>query len=150
MKKMFEIMSNLQTYYHFQLDFQNVDQHTGGKWSSLNAQIDTDKNLSGQQIHQGLSNCIHTPWEANTIGDSLSRPFDPFQGHAAQQTSLGLSRLSNPWYMPCSFSSEMSFEAWIRRRQMDHKWQVPVADASSFYWHQNKKWWFPGIATTAR
>ena len=25
-------MSNLQTYYHFNLDFQKVDQHTGGKW----------------------------------------------------------------------------------------------------------------------
>ena len=25
-------MSNLQTYYHFQLDFQKVDQHTGAKW----------------------------------------------------------------------------------------------------------------------
>ena len=25
-------MSNLQTYYHFQLDFQNEDQHTRGKW----------------------------------------------------------------------------------------------------------------------
>ena len=25
-------MSNLQTYYYFELDFQNVDQHTGGKW----------------------------------------------------------------------------------------------------------------------
>ena len=25
-------MSNLQTYYHFQLAFQKVDQHTGGKW----------------------------------------------------------------------------------------------------------------------
>ena len=25
-------MSNLQTYYHFKLDFQNVGQHTGGKW----------------------------------------------------------------------------------------------------------------------
>ena len=24
-------MSNLQTY-HFKLDFQKVDQHTGGKW----------------------------------------------------------------------------------------------------------------------
>ena len=24
-------MSNLQTYY-FKLDFQKVDQHTGGKW----------------------------------------------------------------------------------------------------------------------
>ena len=25
-------MSNFQTYYHFKLDFQKVDQHTGGKW----------------------------------------------------------------------------------------------------------------------
>ena len=28
MKKLFPIMSNLQTHYHFKLDFQ----HTGGKW----------------------------------------------------------------------------------------------------------------------
>ena len=25
-------MPNLQTYNHFKLDFQKVDQHTGGKW----------------------------------------------------------------------------------------------------------------------
>ena len=25
-------MSNSQTYYHFKLDFQKVDQLTGGKW----------------------------------------------------------------------------------------------------------------------
>ena len=25
-------MSNLQTYNHYELDFQKVDQHTGGKW----------------------------------------------------------------------------------------------------------------------
>ena len=24
-------MSNLQTYYHFKLEFRKVDQHTGGK-----------------------------------------------------------------------------------------------------------------------
>ena len=29
-KKVFSLMSNLQTYY-FKLDFQNVNQHTGGK-----------------------------------------------------------------------------------------------------------------------
>ena len=27
---LFSFMSNLQTYYHFKLDFQKVDQHTGG------------------------------------------------------------------------------------------------------------------------
>ena len=34
MKELFSIMPNLQTHYHFKLDFQNqnVDQHTGGKW----------------------------------------------------------------------------------------------------------------------
>ena len=25
-------MPNLQTYYHFKLDFQKVDQHAGGEW----------------------------------------------------------------------------------------------------------------------
>ena len=25
-------MWNLQTYYHFKLDFQKVDHYTGGKW----------------------------------------------------------------------------------------------------------------------
>ena len=29
-KKLFTFMSNLQTYYHFKLDFQQMEQHTGG------------------------------------------------------------------------------------------------------------------------
>ena len=28
-QKLFSLMSNLQIYYHFNLDFQKVDQHTG-------------------------------------------------------------------------------------------------------------------------
>ena len=31
-EKLFSLMSNLQTYYHFKLDFQKVDQNTGGRW----------------------------------------------------------------------------------------------------------------------
>ena len=31
-QKLFSLMSNLLTYFHFKLDFQKVDQHTGGKW----------------------------------------------------------------------------------------------------------------------
>ena len=31
-KKVFSIMSNLQTRYHFKLDFQKVNQQTGDKW----------------------------------------------------------------------------------------------------------------------
>ena len=32
MKRLFSIVSNLQTHYHFKLDFQKVYQHTRGKW----------------------------------------------------------------------------------------------------------------------
>ena len=32
MKKLFSIMSNLQTHYDFKLDFQKVGQYIGGKW----------------------------------------------------------------------------------------------------------------------
>ena len=30
--KLFSLMYKLQTYFHFKLDFQKVDQHTWGKW----------------------------------------------------------------------------------------------------------------------
>ena len=30
MKKLFSIMSNLETYHQFKLDFQNLAQYTGG------------------------------------------------------------------------------------------------------------------------
>ena len=38
-------MTNLQTYYNFKLDFQKVDQHTGGKWL-----IYGTKRLKGDQL----------------------------------------------------------------------------------------------------
>ena len=31
-KNLISIMSHLQPHYHFEQDFQKVDQHTGGKW----------------------------------------------------------------------------------------------------------------------
>ena len=31
-KKLFSFMSNLQSHYHFKLDFLKVYRHTGGKW----------------------------------------------------------------------------------------------------------------------
>ena len=31
-QKNVSLWSSLQTYYQFELDFQKVDQHTGGKW----------------------------------------------------------------------------------------------------------------------
>ena len=36
MKKLLSIMSNLQTDKHFKIDFQRVDQHSGGKWLTPN------------------------------------------------------------------------------------------------------------------
>ena len=38
-QKIVSLVSNLQTFYHFKLDFQKVDQHTGasGKSTAPNA-----------------------------------------------------------------------------------------------------------------
>ena len=32
MKNLLSVMSNLQTHYHFKLDYQKVDQRTESKW----------------------------------------------------------------------------------------------------------------------
>ena len=32
MRNLSSIMSNVHTHYHLKLDFQTVDQHTGGEW----------------------------------------------------------------------------------------------------------------------
>ena len=45
MKILFSIMSNLQVHYHFQLDFQKVDQHTGDKWL-----VHANKNRKDNQL----------------------------------------------------------------------------------------------------
>ena len=41
-------MSNLQTYYNFKLDFQKVDQHTGGKWLIHGTKRRKDNQLQSQ------------------------------------------------------------------------------------------------------
>ena len=43
-------MSNLQTYYHFQLDFPKVDQHTGGKWLINSAKRRKDNQLLSLEL----------------------------------------------------------------------------------------------------
>ena len=43
-------MSNLQTYYHFKLDFQNVDQHTGGKWLTHGTKRRKDNQLQSLEL----------------------------------------------------------------------------------------------------
>ena len=44
-------MSNLQTYYHFKLDFQKVDQHTGGgKWLIHGTKRSNDNQLQSLEL----------------------------------------------------------------------------------------------------
>ena len=43
-------MSNSQTYYHFQLDFQKVDQHTGGKWLIHDSKRHKDNQLQSLEL----------------------------------------------------------------------------------------------------
>ena len=45
-------MSNLQTYYHFKLDFQKVDQHTGGKWLIHGTKRREDNQLHGLELEE--------------------------------------------------------------------------------------------------
>ena len=49
-KKLFSLMSNLHTYYHLKLDFQNVDQHTGGKWLIHGTKRRKDNQLQSHEL----------------------------------------------------------------------------------------------------
>ena len=43
-------MSNLQTYYHFKLDFQKADQHTRGKWLIHDTKCHKDNQLQRLEL----------------------------------------------------------------------------------------------------
>ena len=43
-------MSNLQTHYHFKLDFQKVDEHTEGKWLIHGTKQCEDNQLQSQEL----------------------------------------------------------------------------------------------------
>ena len=49
-KKLFSLMSNLQTYYHFKLDFQKVDQQTGDKWLLYGTKRRKDNQLQSLEL----------------------------------------------------------------------------------------------------
>ena len=46
MNMLYSIISNLQTHYHFKLDFQKMEQHKRGKWLSQ----DTTKHRKDNQL----------------------------------------------------------------------------------------------------
>ena len=52
---MFSLMSNLQTNYHFKLDFQEVDQHIGGKWLIHGTKRRKDNQLKSPELPCGIS-----------------------------------------------------------------------------------------------
>ena len=43
-------MPNIQTYYHFKLDFQKVDQHTGGEWLIYGTKRRKDNQLQSLEL----------------------------------------------------------------------------------------------------
>ena len=47
-------MSNLQTYYHFKLDIQKCDQHTGGMWLIHGNQRPKDNQLQSLELPCGI------------------------------------------------------------------------------------------------
>ena len=50
MKTLFLIMLHLQIHYHFKLDFQKVDQHTGAKWLIHGTKHHKDDQLQSPEL----------------------------------------------------------------------------------------------------
>ena len=52
---MFSLVSNLQTYNHFKLDFQKMEQHTGAKWLIHDTKRRKDNQLQSLELHCRIS-----------------------------------------------------------------------------------------------
>ena len=50
MKKLFSIMANFQTHYHFKFDFQKVDQHTVKQWLIHGTKYHKDSQLQSLEL----------------------------------------------------------------------------------------------------
>ena len=48
-------MSNLQTYYQLKLDFQKVDEHTGGNWFIHDTKRPKDNQLQSLELPWRIS-----------------------------------------------------------------------------------------------
>ena len=55
-------MSNLQTYYHFKLDFQKVDQHTVGKWLIHDTKRRKDNQLQSLELQDIGTRFVRCPF----------------------------------------------------------------------------------------
>ena len=54
-KTLFSLLSNLQTYNNFKLDFQKVDQHKGGKWLIHGTKRPKDNQLHSLELPYRIS-----------------------------------------------------------------------------------------------
>ena len=54
-QKVVSLMPSLHKYYHFKLDFQQVDQHTGGKWLIHGTKRRNDNQLQSLELPRRIS-----------------------------------------------------------------------------------------------
>ena len=54
-KTLFFFISNLQTHFHFKLDFQTVNQRTGVNWLVHGPKHHKDKQLQSPELPCGVS-----------------------------------------------------------------------------------------------
>ena len=87
-------MSNLQTYYHFKLDFPKVDQHTGDKWLIHGTKRRKDNQLQSLELPSRLypsRECKHD------IKESKRNMFNPiFKENVQGQKHSGSCALAEP------------------------------------------------------
>ena len=82
-------MLSLQTYCHFKLDFQKVDQHTVGKWSIHGTKRRKDNQL--QSLEYPSRECKHD------IKESKGNMFNPiFKENVQGQKHPGSCAFAEP------------------------------------------------------
>ena len=74
------LIANLQTYYHFKLDFQKVDQHTGGNWLIHGTKRRKDNQLQSLEppVEYPCGECKHG------IKESKGNMFNPIFRESVQ------------------------------------------------------------------
>ena len=108
---MFSLMSNLQTYYHFKLDFQKVAQHTGGKWLIQGTKRCKDNQL--QSLEWINESMISSMDQAESTGPQFNIKTISYQyrkSHCGDKTILRPSYLHNG----ISYTGKTTSLYWIR------------------------------------
>ena len=75
-QQQFSFMWTLQTYYHFKLDFQKVDQHTGGKSLIHGTKRRKDNQLQSLELPTYRRQVVN-PRHQTPQGQSVAKPGTP-------------------------------------------------------------------------